>query len=139
MIKPFIAALLILPLITGCDGSRRQVVTPGFGAALDYDLAIQVDNPERHPAEEVAPDLDGKVAADAWDVLPGAVGAVCETQADETMNIDANIRNRRMVSAPHVDRAAASGVAKRESLSTEWIRAQRRAADVVAENVQDVR
>jgi uncharacterized membrane protein YgcG len=67
MIKPLFAALLVLPLVTGCDGARRTVVSPGFGAALNYDLAIQVDNPERHPAEEVAPDLDGKVAVDAWE------------------------------------------------------------------------
>jgi hypothetical protein len=67
MIKPLFAALLLLPLVTGCDGSRRAVASPGFGAALNYDLAIQVDNPERHPAEEVAPDLDGKVAVDAWE------------------------------------------------------------------------
>lgn len=67
MIKPLFAALLVLPLVAGCDGTRRQAMTPGFGAALNYDLAIQVDNPDRHPAEEAAPDLDGKVAADAWD------------------------------------------------------------------------
>src|SRR5438552_14402289 len=67
MIKPLLAALLLLPLVSGCDGSRRAAVSPDFGAALNYDLAIQVDNPERHPAEEVAPDLDGKVAVDAWE------------------------------------------------------------------------
>ncbi len=67
MIKPLFAALLLLPLVTGCDGSRRAAASPDFGAALNYDLAIQVDNPERHPAEEAAPDLDGKVAADAWE------------------------------------------------------------------------
>lgn len=68
MTKTILAAtILALPLLAGCTGTHPDAVSPGFGAALNYDLAIQVENPDRHPAEEAAPELDGKVAGDAFE------------------------------------------------------------------------
>lgn len=57
-------ASLSLPLIAGCETQPRQAISPGFGNAVQHNIAVQLVNPDPPPVTEPS-SLDGQRAADA--------------------------------------------------------------------------
>lgn len=61
-----VLASLALPLVAGCETQPRQAISPGFGNAVEHDIAVQIVNPEPGPVTG-APSLDGRRAVDAFE------------------------------------------------------------------------
>ncbi|MBW7850748.1 MAG: hypothetical protein H3C38_09655 [Rhodospirillales bacterium] len=85
--------LLILatlsPALAACQGS--VISEPGFGDAVNHNVAMQVINPDPHPGQEPAPEASGRRAADAMERYQS--GKVIQPKPLNTSDIKASEGN----------------------------------------------